>query len=148
MIYLRGLLRVYKSFGSSICRFSAVKQIKSLCRYTVQKFTRENTKQCPCQVKWLENVSSIVSSLSDKLPLKFVQKLQIELVSESCFSLLLSERNFSSKTICIEIKERYNIIYQILRRECFFSDHGFHGLNILPNCIICIELQVCGIIDF
>lgn len=147
MIYLRGLLRVYKSFGSSICRFSAVKQIKSLCRYTMQKFTRENTKQCPCQVKWLENVSSIVSSLSDKLPLKFVQKLQIQLVQKVVLVCCYQDGIFQVKQFAWKMKERYNIIYQILRRECFFSNHGFHGLNILPNCIICIELQVCGIID-
>lgn len=32
-------------------------------------------------------------------------------------------------------------MYQILRRKCFFSNHSFHCLNILPNCIICIELK-------
>ena len=32
--------------------------------------------------------------------------------------------------------------YQVLRRKSFFSNHSFHCLDILPNCIICIQLKV------
>jgi len=67
--------------GSSVGRFSAVEQIQGLSRNTMEKLSGKDTEESPCEIKWLEDVASIISALSNKLPLKLVQELQVELWS-------------------------------------------------------------------
>lgn len=50
-------------FSSSISCIATVELVKGLCRYTVEKLTREDTKKCPCQIKRLEDTPGVISSL-------------------------------------------------------------------------------------
>jgi len=58
---------------------SAVVLVQGLCRDTVEELAREDAKQCPCKIKGLEDVPRVVCSLCHKLPLKFVEELQVKL---------------------------------------------------------------------
>lgn len=51
---------------------STVVLIEGLCRYTVEKLTGENPKQCPCQIQGLEDVAGVIGTLRHKLSLEFV----------------------------------------------------------------------------
>jgi hypothetical protein len=61
----------------------AVILIQGLRRNTMEKFTGEDVKQCPCQIKCLENVLSVICSLCYKLPLKLVKEFKIELYNKN-----------------------------------------------------------------
>ena len=63
----------------SVGCISAVVLIEGLCGNTVEKLSGENAKQRPSQIKRLEDVPRVIGSLGHKLPLKFVQELQIQL---------------------------------------------------------------------
>lgn len=45
----------------------------------MEKLTGEDSEQCPCQIKRLEDVAGVVGSLCYKLPLEFVEELKIQL---------------------------------------------------------------------
>ena len=63
--------------------FSAVELIQGLGGYTMEKLTGKDAEESPCKIKRLEDVASIIRSLCDKLPLKLVQELEVELCVNS-----------------------------------------------------------------
>lgn len=68
-----------KSMPVSVGGISIVKLIQDLCRNAMEKLTREDAYKCPCQIKRLEDVTGVISSLANKLPLKLVKELKVEL---------------------------------------------------------------------
>lgn len=76
---------------TSVGSISIVKLIQGLCRNAMEKLTREDTQKCPCQIKRLEDVTGVISSLANKLPLKLVKELEVELQFQGCDSHWLAK---------------------------------------------------------
>lgn len=123
------------SLPRSVSCIPAVEWVECLCWNTVKKFPGEDTKQGPCQIKWLEDVPGVIRPLCHKLLLEFVKELKVQLHDNACGMELVMSISYH-KTLDI-----YRYGPGLLRKELLLQPqlslpghpYQWHSLHIAEN---------------
>lgn len=139
--------KIYHVCSRSMGRYvPAVVLVQCFSRDSVKKFTRKDAQKSPCQVKRLEDISSIISPLRDKFAFKFVQefkvKLQVNILSIYCGTMKIYEQKKINVEACEQrIRDGPNPLKTALlhQQQLSWPEHPFQWHSWHITKLICMK---------